>query len=187
MRLFTAVWPSPEALDHLDDWLGELDRARLDPATANATGFRLVPRERRHLTLAFHGDDSDPQWLSDRLDRRMARLVRKEPDVVAPRMRLRGCGFFRGVLWLGVEFAAEGDAGSLRRLVRLAGADPRKHRAHLTLARWSAGATDKAALRGLFETYEGPWWGAGELSLVASEVDGGSRTYRTVHRVWVPG
>lgn len=187
MRLFTAVWPSSAALDHLDDWLGTLDRARLEPATVSTTGFRLIPRERRHLTLAFHGDDSEPEWQSDRLDRRMARLVREEPEFVAPRMRLRGCGFFRGVLWLGVEFAAEDDAGSLRRLVRLAGADPRKHRAHLTLARWSAGATDKSALRRLFESYEGPWWGADELSLIASEVDGGTRTYRTVHRVSVPG
>ncbi len=186
MRLFTAVWPSSAALDHLDDWLGKLDRARLGPATASATGFRLIPRERRHLTLAFHGDDSDPEWHSDRLDRRMARLARKEPEVVAPRLRLRGCGFFRGVLWLGVEFAAEDDAGSLLRLVRLAGADPRKHRTHLTLARWSAGAGDKPALRELFGAYEGPWWGAGELSLVASEVDGGNRTYRTAHRVTVP-
>ena len=186
MRLFTAVWPPGEALDHLDSWLAALDRPQLDVATARAKGFRFVPRERQHLTLAFHGDGADPDWYADRLDRRTTRMARKEPAVVAPRLRLRGCGFFRGVLWLGVECAAEDDAGSLRRLVRLAGDDPQRHRPHITLGRWSAGAVNKATLRELFEPYAGPWWTADELCLVASEQDGGDRNYRTLHRVPVP-
>ena len=93
MRLFTALWPSEEAARHLAE---AVDRVRSTPELAEATGgtrgFRFVPPQRWHLTLCFHGDDADQQWLSDRLDRRLTRLGRQDAEFGPPRLRLASGG-----------------------------------------------------------------------------------------------
>ena len=184
MRLFTALWPSEEAARHLAE---AVDRVRSTPELAEATGgtrgFRFVPPQRWHLTLCFHGDDADQQWLSDRLDRRLTRLGRQDAEFGPPRLRLAGVGTFRGVLWVGVEPAEERDSAVLRALVRAAGANPHGYRGHVTVARWSAGRPDRVALSDLFSGYAGPWWDAAEVGLVASVHESGQPVYRTVHSV----
>jgi RNA 2',3'-cyclic 3'-phosphodiesterase len=180
MRLFTALWPPDEAVRHLASAVEELPPQRLAEATEGLRKFRFVPSERWHLTLCFHGDDADQQWLTDRLERRMART-----DVDPPRLRLAAAGVFRGVLWVGAEPAGESDETALRALARAAGGDPRSFRAHMTVARWSAGRADRDLLPGLFEQYVGPWWSAGEVALVRSDQGRGGPVYSTAHRVSV--
>lgn len=183
MRLFTALWPSTEAIEHLS---AAVEKARSVPALADITerarGFRFVPVERWHLTLCFHGE-ADPQWFSDRLDRRIARLTRKMPVFAPPRLRMTGVGLFRGVLWVGVEAASDDDKAVLQALVRAAGANPHDYRGHLTVARWGAGGPDRAGLTGLFDHYTGPWWSASEITLVVSEQHRGQPVYRCLHSV----
>jgi 2'-5' RNA ligase len=165
MRLFTALWPPPEALDALEQ--------ALEPADlASRPEWRAVPRERLHLTLSFHGDD-DPARRAAVLDDRLTGLP-------APRLRLAGAGAFPGVLWAGVQ---TDDAAALEALVAGAGADPSGYVAHLTLARRSGRRRGRPALADLPALPPGPWWVPGEVLLVASSRDAQGLRYRPVHRV----
>jgi 2'-5' RNA ligase len=159
MRLFTAVWPPADALDRLGDAVAGI---------ADLPGWRPVPRERWHLTLAFHGED-DP-------DRRAADL-----DALAgapsPRLRLAGSGSFPGVLWAGLQTL---DRAALDALVAGAGGDPATFVGHLTLARRSGRRGGRPAVP---DVPPGPWWSPGEVLLVASERDAAGLRYRPVHRV----
>ncbi|MGW1677906.1 RNA 2',3'-cyclic phosphodiesterase [Saccharopolyspora sp. NPDC002376] len=183
MRLFTAMWPSAEAVRHLAAAVDRLDSERLARATAGLRKFRFVAPERWHLTLCFHGDDADQEHVTERLERRVARL--RNADPAPPRLRLAGSGVFRGVLWVGVEPADEDDERGLRDLVHAAGGDPHGYRAHLTVGRWVAGRADRELLPGLFAGYAGPWWESRELAVVRSDLREGGPSYRTVHRVGV--
>lgn len=177
MRLFTALWPSDEAVAHLAAAISGLDPDRVSEVTAGLRKFRFAAAERWHLTLRFHGDDADPRRVVQRLDRRMARV-----SAGPPALRLTGAGTFRGVLWVGVQPAADGDRRALRELVRAAGGDPAGFRAHLTVARWASGRADRRSVAGLFTGYTGPWWTAGELTVMRSDQGEGAPVYRTVHR-----
>ncbi|KAA5831080.1 2'-5' RNA ligase family protein [Saccharopolyspora hirsuta] len=179
MRLFTALWPSGEAVRHLSAAVDRLDRERLAAATAGLRKFRFSAPDRWHLTLCFHGDDADQDEVTERLDRRVARLLTTDP--APPRLRLAGSGTFRGVLWIGVEPATDDDD----RALRAAGGDPHGYRAHLTIARWASGRGDRELLPGLFTGYAGPWWESRELTVVRSDLREGGPAYRTVHRVGV--
>ena len=56
MRLFAAVWPSEDVLDHLDLALGAVRRT----LPGDGTGpVRWSARETWHLTCAFYGDVAD--------------------------------------------------------------------------------------------------------------------------------
>ncbi|MGP4018177.1 RNA 2',3'-cyclic phosphodiesterase [Saccharopolyspora sp. 5N708] len=182
MRLFTALWPSEEAVRHLSSTVDRLDPDLVAEATAGLRKFRFTAPQRWHLTLCFHGDDADQQHVTDRLERRVAQLRAADP----PRLRLAGAGTFRGVLWTGVEAATEADDITLRALVRAAGGDPHDYRAHLTIARWVGGRADRELLPGLFADYAGPWWQCRELTVVCSDLREGAPVYRTVHRAAVP-
>jgi RNA 2',3'-cyclic 3'-phosphodiesterase len=138
-------------------------------------GVRWIPPERWHLTVKFHGED-DP-------DRRAAKLRRRAGGLPAPTLRLGASGTFGGVLWVGVHPADEDSRRALRRLAQAAGNDPRKYRAHLTVARWSAGRPDRAALRALLAGYTGPWWRPADLVLVRSELRPGGPRYTDLARV----
>lgn len=185
MRLFTALWPSAEAIEDLSAHVAELDGDRVAAATAGLRGFRFIPSARWHLTLCFHGDQADQHGLAERLASGVAGAERTVPQ--PPRLRLAGGGMFRGVLWAGVRPAGAADERALAALVRAAGGDPREHRAHLTVARWSAGRADRALLVDLLEGYAGPWWTADELDLVRSDQHQRGPEYVTVHRVPVAG
>ncbi|PZR55468.1 RNA 2',3'-cyclic phosphodiesterase [Xylanimonas oleitrophica] len=189
MRLFTAVYPSAQASAHLDLALGGLG----GPAVADpGPGLRWVPKEQRHLTLAFHGEVPDgavPAYL--------AALAPALSEVAPFDVALGGGGSFGGrTLWAGV---AEGAAG-LRVLAAAAEqaaaeagfrADDRAGgRPHLTLARTSAsrglpqrggsrrprsrpdGGPLPAWARAL-AVYRGPVWEVGVVHVVASELGAG--------------
>lgn len=174
-RLFTAVWPPREAIEHL---AGVVDEARLERVGAGLRRFRLVPPRQWHLTLCFHGA-ADLTAMAARLDDRV-------PGATAPRLRLAGVGTFRGVLWAGVEPAADSDDRALRALVRAAGGDADGFRAHLTLARWNAGRLDRRSLSAALDGCAGPWWDVTEVALVRSDQEQAGSVYRTAHVVAVP-
>ncbi|WP_159798025.1 RNA 2',3'-cyclic phosphodiesterase [Puerhibacterium puerhi] len=134
MRLFTAVYPSAEASAHLDLALGGVGGAAVaDPGAS----LRWVPKEQRHVTLAFHGEVPDgaaPGFVADL----RAALAQQEPFDVA----LAGGGSFGGrTLWVGVGEGLEGLralSAAAERSAALAGfrADDRAGgRPHLTVAR----------------------------------------------------
>ncbi|GAA4619236.1 RNA 2',3'-cyclic phosphodiesterase [Saccharopolyspora hordei] len=183
VRLFTAVWPSEEAVRHLSAAVDRLDPDGVARAAAGLRKFRFSPAERWHLTLCFHGDDADPEHVTERLERRVARL--RATDPAPPRLRLAGSGAFRSVLWVGVEAATPEDDRVLRAMVHAAGGDPHGYRAHLTVARWVAGRADRERLGELLADYSGPWWHARELAVVRSDLGEGGPTYRAVHHVGV--
>lgn len=185
MRLFTALWLPEDAGHDLDR---ELRRVRakqagaLEEATGRLRGFRFIPADRWHLTLCFHGDNADPDWLADRLSRRVGRLIRTNPGFGPPRLRLASAGTFGSVLWIGLQVATEHDDAALRGLVRAAGADPHDYVGHLTVARWGRGRATRG-LSALFDEYQGPWWTAAEITLVRSDLGRSGPVYETVHRV----
>lgn len=137
MRLFSAVYPSPESLTHLDGALGGVG----GPAVADpGTGLRWVPREQRHVTLAFHGEVPDGA-----VDGYVDALGDAVADVGPFDLALAGSGTFSGrTLWVGVG----GDVDALRSLARrvddaaadagVSGTDRVAGRPHLTVARASA-------------------------------------------------
>ncbi|MCL1872411.1 MAG: 2'-5' RNA ligase family protein, partial [Promicromonosporaceae bacterium] len=101
MRLFTAVYPSPEASAHLDLALASVG----GPAVADpGAGLRWVPKEQRHVTLVFHGEVPDgavPEYVDA-----LAPVVAEAPpfDVV-----LAGGGSFSGrTLWVGLAAGVPG-------------------------------------------------------------------------------
>ncbi|WP_425954216.1 RNA 2',3'-cyclic phosphodiesterase [Xylanimonas sp. McL0601] len=189
MRLFTAVYPSPEASAHLDLALGSIGGAAVaDPGA----GLRWVPKEQRHVTLAFHGEVPDgavPGYVEA-----LRALVALAPpfDVV-----LAGGGSFgRRTLWAGVGEGASGLAGLARAAEDAAAesgfrADDRAGgRPHLTLARASTsrGMPNRGATRRprdlseeaplaqwahALAVYRGPSWTVDRVHVVASELGAG--------------
>ena len=178
MRLFTALRPSEEAVRHLAGAIADLDGDRVAEVTAGLRKFRFTAAERWHLTLCFHGDDADPQRVANRLDRRIARVGARSPE-----LRLAGSGTFRVVLWIGVEPAAEADRVVLGELVRAAGGDSDGFRAHLTVARWASGRGGRRSPAELLADYTGPWWTAEELAVMRSDQGEGGPVHRAVHGV----
>lgn len=133
MRLFAAVWPPDDVLDHLDLALAVVRRG---PASQD-DGVRWSARETWHLTTAFYG--TVPDAATDALGSDLAGVAAgTEPF----ELQLRGAGVFaHRTLWVGTG----GDVADL--LAVAAGArvvgeehgarpDPRvRHRPHLTVGR----------------------------------------------------
>lgn len=131
MRLFAAVFPPDEVLDHLGLAVHGVSVAGASP--------RWTPRENQHITLAFYADV--PEGAVGELAEGLAVVAGKHP---APRLRLRGAGSFGSrVLWIGVD----GELPRLKQLaedcldasVREVPDDVKPHRPHLTIARARAG------------------------------------------------
>ncbi|UCN13293.1 RNA 2',3'-cyclic phosphodiesterase [Cellulomonas iranensis] len=132
MRLFAAVWPPDDVLDHLDLALGAV-RARSGPDDA----VRWTARDAWHLTSAFYG--TLPDAVVDALGADLA----AHATALAPfDLRLAGAGAFaHRTLWVG----AGGDVAAATALAAAARAagdahgappDPRvRHRPHLTVGR----------------------------------------------------
>jgi RNA 2',3'-cyclic 3'-phosphodiesterase len=164
MRLFTALWPPPEAVAAL--------AADVGPGPA-PPGWRATDPGTWHVTLAFHGE-ADPGVQARGLER-AAHLA------AAPRLRLAGAGTFPGVAWAGVEAAPGGD---LLALVLAAGGDPSRFVGHVTVLRARRRpAPDAGQGSPSWSAHRGPWWRAAEVLLVASEPGRGGSRYRVVHRV----
>jgi RNA 2',3'-cyclic 3'-phosphodiesterase len=167
VRLFTALWPAPEAVAAL--------AADTMPAGA-PPGWRVPAPASWHVTLAFHGD-ADPGVLARRLER-TARAA------MAPRLRIAGAGAFEGVRWAGVE-VADADAERLARLVMLAGGDPSAFVPHVSVLRLRSrpGPGAEPDPQATWGAHRGPWWRPQEVLLVVSEPARGGSRYRPVHRV----
>ncbi|MDR0481706.1 MAG: RNA 2',3'-cyclic phosphodiesterase [Cellulomonadaceae bacterium] len=188
MRLFTAVYPSAEALDHLDLALASVGGGYL----ADSGGaVRWTPREQRHLTLAFLGDVTDGA-VPEFLDCLETAIEGAQPLT----LELAGCGVFReSVLFAGVAEAGRADLAALvnraARAVVEAGLpldDRVGSRPHVTLARASRRAAarrrnhsghgpDAGALFGdwarALSVYRGPAWTAQDVVVVSSELGAG--------------
>lgn len=198
MRLFAAVWPPDDVLDHLD--LAVAVVRRNGPGADD--GVRWSARETWHLTAAFYGHL--PDAATDAVARDLARAA---AGLVPFTLQLRGAGVFaHRTLWVGTG----GDVAAMVALATAARsvgeehgapADARvRHRPHLTVGRARPGARPprrgsratgsdgRSGGRGpgrssggdrrdldpaeVFEqalaVYEGPTWSVDALTLVAS-------------------
>ncbi len=162
MRLFTALWPAPSAIDAL----------AADAGDEVPRGWRRTDVTTWHVTLAFHGE-GDPGVSARRLEG-------AAHDLAAPRLRLAGAGAFDGVRWAGVEAEAPLDG-----LVTAAGGDVARFVAHVTVLRRRPrpGPDPETDPATPWAEHRGPWWRPGEVLLVASEPGRSGVRYRVVHRV----
>jgi len=175
VRLFVAVDPPTEALDHLATFIADL-------ATVRA-GVRVTARHLWHVTLAFIGEVPD-----ERLPAAIAAVDGTVKGPEPPELCIAGGGKFgRGrftVLWAGID----GDLRPLRlaaakqlRVARLP-FDAKRFHPHLTVARPGDRMppedveADVAALK----TYQGPQWTVQGLRLVRSHL-GPKPRYETMH------
>lgn len=173
-KLFVAVDPSPEAVDHLGTLV---DGLRVSLANAPGYSTRLTRRENWHITLAFLGDVP-----STRVTATSSVMHEVAADVVPLQLCVAGGGTFGGrrnpILWAGIG----GEADGLRRLARLLQrslrrarlpVDERPPRPHLTIARPGPRvppediAEDVATLA----AYVGPQWTGSALHLMLSEIE----------------
>lgn len=173
MRLFTAVVPPPDVVEHLDAFLD---------VRRHAADLRWTRAEQLHLTLAFAADVEE--WrLDEVLERTAAAAARRTPLD----LRVAGGGAFPHaragkVLWAGLALAdhdrAELDAlaRGARSAVATAGArvDGQAFRPHVTVARSGRQVVLDDWVR-LLDTYEGPSWRVEEVALVASHLGEGPR------------
>lgn len=142
MRVFAAVWPPDDVLDHLDLALGAVRRT----LPGDGTGpVRWSARETWHLTCAFYGDVPDGR-VPELAGALAAAAAGRSPYA----LRLRGAGVFaHRTLWVGVG----GDTGAQQAVARAAvdaGAsvgtrpdDRPRERAHLTIGRVRDGANGR--------------------------------------------
>lgn len=181
MRLFVAVVPPEEAVEHLDAFL-DVRRA--------AAAFRWASAEQFHVTLAFLGDVEERRLddLGERLGRAAARRTAFET-------RIAGGGAFPNVsrarvLWAGLDLDDPGRteldrlATGCRAAANRAGAavDGQRFRPHVTLARIGY-PTEVSSWVQLLDTYAGPGWRVDRIELVASYLGEGPRgrpRYETV-------
>lgn len=173
MRLFAALVPPPEVLNHLETAVAGLWDDTL----------RWTPVSDWHLTLAFYGE-LDEGHLPD-LEQRLTRAAgRHEPISLA----LNGAGRFgKQALWAGCT----GELLALRRLAqsaiaagRRAGADVddrRRFKAHVTLARaYKNLPADLRPYVTALSEYEGPTWESREIQLIRSHPGSGRPRYETI-------
>jgi 2'-5' RNA ligase len=172
MRMFVAVVPPEEALEDLGEFLAP--RQEAEP------GFRWTVPEQWHITLAFMPRVPD-RSLDDLLARLQRAAARRSPFTVS----VAGGGAFPNparakVLYAGLDV---GDPETLRRLATGARAAAGKAGAeaeggrfhpHLTLARIGRPVDVTKWIR-VVDSYRGPAWEAGEISLVESHLGEGPR------------
>jgi 2'-5' RNA ligase len=171
VRLFVAITPPDEAVEHLD--------AFLEVRREAGPEMRWSPPELWHLTLAFCADF--PERRLEELGERLARAAARRHPVEA---RLTAGGAFPGVaharvLWVGLD-ADRTEVGRMatgaRAAVSKAGGhvDGQRFRPHLTLARLGH-PEDVVGWVRLLDAYEGPQWRLDTLGLVASHLGEGPR------------
>ncbi|HEY2791391.1 MAG TPA: RNA 2',3'-cyclic phosphodiesterase [Micromonosporaceae bacterium] len=187
MRLFVAVYPSPEALDDLEHTVGALQMARLEGVNP-----RLTARPLWHVTLAFLGEVPEPK-----VPEAARALDRASESVPRPALRCAGGGRFgRGrftLLWAGLA----GDVEALTRVSRTVRRELRASRLrfdekrfapHLTIARPGDRvpvpmiAADLATLA----AYRGPLWSPTAIELVASHL-GPQPRHEVIHAAEIGG
>ena len=178
MRLFVAVEPPVDVVEHLDEFL----------AVRRSSGpeLRWSSPAQWHLTLAFMG--SAPERVVEDVVSGVGVAAGRVPPF---ELAVAGGGCFPDVtrakvLWAGVRGGAD-VLGSLARGVRsacsVAGAAPEggAFEPHLTLGRFGR-AEDATRWVRVLATYTGPSWTAGEVSVVASHLPR-ERGHRPRHEV----
>jgi len=213
MRLFAAVWPPDEVLDHLDLTLATV---RGGPS-GRSSDVRWSARETWHLTTSFYGE------VPDGLVPALVATLDEECAPLAPyTLALRGAGVFsHRTLWVGASGALDAHQQVVR-ASRDAGAAAGAHddgrareRPHLTIGRTRPGGGPPrrrssrppgdagrggsaerlsddpvAALVRALAVYEGPRWTVDEVHVVESTPGagrGGGPSYRTVERLALRG
>ncbi|MER7455747.1 RNA 2',3'-cyclic phosphodiesterase [Micromonospora sp. NPDC126480] len=176
MRLFTAVYPPPEAVEHLN---AQIARLRVGAAAAAGINVRLADPAQAHVTLAFLGEVEADRLVAVESALGLAAEWSRDGRTAAPRLRLGGGGTFgRGrftVLWVDLL----GDVPAMTVLARLIRSrlrnnrlpyDEKPFRSHLTVARPGdrVPPEDVAADVEALHAYEGPEWPASELVLMRS-------------------
>lgn len=166
MRLFAAVLPPEDVVHELAAEVGRLKEL------PGVDGMRWTERAGWHFTLAFYGEVGD-----DVVPELTARLERAAARTRPFRLAVRGGGQFgRGrVLWAG----AEGELDTMRLLAKRAEAaarkagvpmdEPRRYKAHLTVAR-SRDAVDVRPYVAALDAFRGRTWTVDELVLVRSDL-----------------
>ena len=171
MRMFAAVVPPREALEHLAEFLA--------PRQEAGPGFRWTVPEQWHLTLSFMADVPDRRL--DDLSERLARAAgRRTPFDVT----LAGGGAFPDPARAKVVFVeVETDDVELRRLATGArsaagkagaGGEGGRFHPHVTLARTGRPVEATRWIR-VLDAYRGPTWRAEQVTLVASHLGEGPR------------
>jgi 2'-5' RNA ligase len=180
-RMFVALQPPDDAIEHLDEFLD---------VRRDAAGFRWATTEQMHVTLAFLAVVPER-----RVDDLVERLTRAAARRTAFDTRITGGGAFPGpadarVLWAGLELDDHGRT-ELARLATGARAAAAKagievgggrFRPHVTVARLRRPAEVTRWVR-LLEGYAGPPWRADRIELVESFLGQGPRgrpRYETV-------
>ncbi|HYG95418.1 MAG TPA: RNA 2',3'-cyclic phosphodiesterase [Nocardioides sp.] len=185
LRLFAAVVPPEDAIEHLDGFL--------DPRRESAE-FRWTTSDQLHVTLAFMAKVDE--W---RVEEYVDGLAAALEGLPVPVVRIAGPVAFPDagrarVLATGVVAESEGADDVL---VRMAGkarstavkqgieVDGQRFRPHLTLAR-TGRPTEVSNWVRLLETYVGPEWPIGEVEVISSHLGEGPHRrprYETLARV----
>lgn len=173
MRLFVALVPPAEAVEHLDAFL-EVRR--------DAAAFRWASAEQLHVTLAFLAEVEER-----RLDDLVERLARAAARRTAFETAIAGGGAFphvgrARVLWAGLDLDEPGRteldrlATGCRAAANRAGieVDGQRFRPHVTVARLGRPAEVSSWVR-LLDGYAGPRWTVDRITLVASYLGEGPR------------
>ncbi len=173
MRMFVALVPPDEAIDHLDEFLA---------VRREAASFRWTLPEQIHVTLSFLAQVPDRRL--DDLVERLERAARRRTPVTT---RVAGGGAFPNpsrarVLWAGLDLDDTGRtevsrmATGARAAASKAGidVDGRRFRPHLTLARLGRPEEVSSWVR-LLDGYSGPSWETTEWTLIASHLGEGPR------------
>lgn len=188
VRMFVAVVPSEEAVDHLEEFL--------EPRRS-AAAFRWATPEQFHVTLAFLATVEDRH-----LDELVERLGRAAARRTAFETRVAGGGAFPNagrarVVWAGLDLDEQGRT-ELDRMATGARAaasrtgiavEGKRFRPHLTLARLGRPEEVSNWVR-LLDAYAGPPWTVDRLTLVASHLGEGPRNrprYEVVAELEVGG
>jgi RNA 2',3'-cyclic 3'-phosphodiesterase len=188
MRMFVALRPPSDAVEHLDEFL-DVRRA--------AAAFRWATAEQFHVTLAFLAEVPDRA-----LDDLVARLARAAARRTAFATAITGGGAFPNagrarVVWAGLDLDDLGRtelsrlATGARAAANRAGVpvDGQRFRAHVTVARLG-GPQEVSSWVRLLDSYRGPSWRADRVALVASYLGAGPRgrpRYETVEEFALKG
>jgi 2'-5' RNA ligase len=173
MRLFVALVPSEDAIEHLDAFLD---------VRRGAAAYRWTASDQFHVTLAFLAEVEERRLddLGERLERAAAKRTAFETGIA-------GGGAFPNarkarVLWAGLDLDEHGRteidrlATGARAAANRAGipVDGQRFTPHVTIARLGQPAEVSNWVR-LLDGYAGPRWRADRITLVASYLGEGPR------------